>query len=152
MFQQLFTSLYQALLGTPAPSSLIPVYQKSIFPGVGLSTFFAVALGMALVYYVVLNRLMTTAFFKTSHWLLFVLLTAVASAVLAYSQAHSVVTESLNSSGVALEGIEQSAYNRYVLGFLCVNALFGALFFVFWSFVVKSFSTSARTTPVRWPN
>ena len=150
MFQTLFTTLYQALLGTAEPSSLIPVYQKSIFPGVGLGTFFGVSLGAALLFYVVLNRLLTTSFYKTSHWFTMLLLAAVGAAVLAWLQARAVVYASLD--GETLGTIEQSAYDRYVLGFLVVNALYGALFFVLWSFVLKPLSVSARTTPVRWPN
>jgi hypothetical protein len=114
MFQKLFTTLYQALLGTAEPASLIPVYQKSIFPGVGLSTLFGVALGMALLFYVIFNRVLTTSFYKTSHWFIMLLLTAVGSAILAYSQARSVVYASLD--GETLGAIEKSAYDRYVLG------------------------------------
>ena len=152
MFQKLFTSLYEALLGPAAPPSLIPVYQQSIFPGVGLGTLFGTALVGALLFYLLLNRVLTTSFYKTGHWFAMLLLVAVASAVLVYSQAHSVVVETLNASGEQLGQLEQSAYNRYVLGFLMVNALFGALFFVVWSFAIKPFSTNARTTPVRWPS
>jgi hypothetical protein len=150
MFQKLFTTLYQALLGTAEPSSLIPVYQKSIFPGVGLGTLFGVALGAALLFYVIFNRVLTTSFYKTSHWFIMLLLTAIGSAILAYSQARSVVYASLD--GETLGAVEKSAYDRYVLGVLVVNALYGALFFILWSFVVKPLSVSARTTPVRWPN
>lgn len=152
MFQKLFTTLYEALLGPAAPPSLIPVYQGSIFPGVGLSTLFGVSFGLALLFYLVLNRLLTTAFYKTSHWLVMLLLVALASAGLAWSQARSVVMEAMNADGTVLAGVEQAAYNRYVLGFLVVNALYGALFFVLWSFALKAFSTNARTTPVRWPS
>lgn len=150
MFQKLFTTLYQALLGTAEPSSLIPVYQKSIFPGVGLATFFGVSLVAALLFYVVLNRFLTTSLYKTSHWFIMLLLTSLVAAVLAWTQARTVVFTSLD--GDILSPIDQSAYDRYVLGFLVVNALYGAVFFVFWSFVVKPLSVSARTTPVRWPN
>lgn len=149
MFQKLFTTLYEALLGPAAPASLIPIYQQSIFPGVGLGTLFGVALGAALLFYLLLNRVLNTSFYQTGHWFVMLLLTAIASAVLAWSQARSLVYESLD--GEVLEGLEKSAYDRYVLGFVVVTALFGALFFVLWSFVLKNFSTNARTTPVRWP-
>lgn len=150
MLQKLFTSLYQALLSTAAPASLIPVYQKSIFPGVGLGTFFGVSLLAAALFYLLLNRFLTTSFYKTGHWFVIMFLAAIGSAILAWTQARAVVFASLE--GETLGTIEQSAYDRYVLGFLVVNALYGALFFVFWSFVIKPLSVSARTTPVRWPN
>lgn len=152
MFQQLFTSLYEALLGLPEPSMLIQPFENTIFPGVGLATLFGIGLLGALFFYLVLNRLLTTPLYETKHWLLFLLLFAVVAAGLAWFQARSVVFEALAERGVNIPAGSESAYSRYVLGFVFVNALFGALFFTLCSFIVKGLSPNAKVTPVRWPS
>ncbi|UOQ65577.1 hypothetical protein [Hymenobacter volaticus] len=151
MLQSFFTALYQALLGNPDPSSLIPVYRQSIFPGVGLTTFF-VALAMALLFYVVLNRVVTTSFFKTQHWAIMLLLTAVLGAIVAWQQAAAAVEAQLAETGEELAVAQVSTLKRYLWGFTATNTLVAVLFFILCSFAVKSLSVSARTTPVRWPN
>ena len=151
MFQQLFTSLYEALLGLPEPAMLTSAFENSIFPGVGLATLFGVGLLGALFFYLVLNRLLTTPLYQTKHWLMFLLLFAVVAGGLAWFQARGVVYEVLENKGVVIPAGSESAYSRYVLGFAFVNALFGAVFFALWSFVVKGLSPNAKVTPVRWP-
>ncbi|MGI4823783.1 MAG: hypothetical protein ACRYFV_21450 [Janthinobacterium lividum] len=151
MLQQLFTSIYQAILGNPDPASLIPVYRQSVFPGVGLYTLF-LALGLALLFYVVLNRLLTTPYFKTSHWAVVLLLSAVLGATIAWQKAAADINAQLASTGQQLAVGEAATLKRYLWGFTATNALVAALFFILLSFVVKSLSVSARTTPVRWPN
>ena len=152
MFQKLFTSLYEALLGLPEPAMLTAAFENSIFPGVGLATLFGIGLLGALFFYLVLNRLLTTALYQTKHWFLFLLLFAAGSGLLAWFQARSVVYEVLATKGVVIPPGSESAYSRYVLGFAFVNVLFGALFFVLWSFIVKGLSPNAKVTPVRWPS
>ena len=152
MFQQLFTSLYEALLGLPEPAMLTQAFENSIFPGVGLATLFGIGLLGALFFYLVLNRLMTTPYYQTKHWLVMLLVLALLAAGLAWWQARTVVYEVLDGRGVVIPAGSESSYSRYVLGFAVVNALFGALFFVVWSFIVKGLSPNARVTPVRWPN
>jgi hypothetical protein len=152
MFQKLFTSLYEALLGLPEPTMLTQAFENSIFPGVGLATLFGIGLLGALFFYLVLNRLMTTPFYQTKHWLVMLLLVAIAAGGLAWFQARSVVYEVLQLKGVVIPAGSESAYSRYVLGFTFVNALFGAVFFVLWSFLVKGLSPNAKVTPMRWPN
>lgn len=151
MLQKLFTSLYQAVLGSPDPASLIPVYRQSVFPGVGLSTFF-LALVLVLAFYVVLNRVLTTPYFKTNHWAVVLLLSAVLGATIAWQKAAADINAQLASTGQQLAVGEAATLKRYLWGFTATNALVAALFFVLLSFVVKSLSVSARTTPVRWPN
>jgi hypothetical protein len=151
MLQQLFTSIYQAILGNPDPASLIPVYRQSVFPGVGLYTLF-LALGLALLFYVVLNRLLTTPYFKTSHWAVVLLLSAVLGATIAWQKAAADINAQLASTGQQLAVGEAATLKRYLWGFTATNALVAALFFILLSFVVKRLSVSARTTPVRWPN
>jgi hypothetical protein len=151
MLQQLFTSIYQAILGNPDPASLIPVYRQSVFPGVGLYTLF-LALGLALLFYVVLNRVLTTPYFKTSHWAVVLLLSAVLGATIAWQKAAADINAQLASTGQQLAVGEAATLKRYLWGFTATNALVAALFFILLSFVVKSLSVSARTTPVRWPN
>jgi hypothetical protein len=151
MLQQLFTNIYQAILGNPDPASLIPVYRQSVFPGVGLYTLF-LALGLALLFYVVLNRLLTTPYFKTSHWAVVLLLSAVLGATIAWQKAAADINAQLASTGQQLAVGEAATLKRYLWGFTATNALVAALFFILLSFVVKSLSVSARTTPVRWPN
>jgi hypothetical protein len=151
MLQQLFTSLYQAVLGNPDPASLIPVYRQSVFPGVGLYTLF-LALGLALLFYVVLNRVLTTPYFKTSHWAVVLLISAVLGATIAWQKAAADINAQLASTGQQLAVGEAATLKRYLWGFTATNALVAALFFILLSFVVKSLSVSARTTPVRWPN
>jgi hypothetical protein len=151
MLQQLFTSLYQAVLGNPDPASLIPVYRQSVFPGVGLYTLF-LALGLGLLFYVVLNRVLTTPYFKTSHWAVVLLLSAVLGATIAWQKAAADINAQLASTGQQLAVGEAATLKRYLWGFTATNALVAALFFILLSFVVKSLSVSARTTPVRWPN
>ncbi|WP_426491282.1 hypothetical protein [Hymenobacter sp. 102] len=150
MFQKFFTSLYEAILGSATPASLIPTYRQGVFPSVGLFTAFVAGLGLALLFYLVLNRLLVTSFFKTKHWLLVMGLAAVASSVFAYTQAKSVVFQAMSEQDLILSSLDQAAYNRYGWGFVFVNALVGAFFFVLWSFAIKWASVSARTTPVRW--
>ena len=152
MFQQLFTSLYEALLGLPEPAMLTQAFENSIFPGVGLATLFGLGLLGALFFYLVLNRLMTTPYYQTKHWLVVLLVLALLAGGLAWWQAREVVYEVLEGRGVVIPAGSESAYSRYVLGFAVVNALLGALFFVLWSFIVKGLSPNARVTPVRWPN
>ena len=151
MLQSFFTALYQALLGNPDPSSLIPVYRQSVFPGVGLTTFF-LALAMALLFYVVLNRALTTSFFKTQHWTIALILTAVLGAVVAWQQAAAAVEAQLAETGEELAVAQVSTLERYLWGFTATNAMVAVLFFVLCSLAVKSLSVSARTTPMRWPN
>ncbi|MGI4735445.1 MAG: hypothetical protein ACRYG7_09720 [Janthinobacterium lividum] len=151
MLQKLFTSLYQAVLGNPDPASLIPVYRQSIFPGVGLYTFF-LALALALLFYVVLNRLLTTPYFKTGHWAVVLLLGAVLGATLAWQKAAADINDQLASTGQQLAVGEAATLKRYLWGFTATNALVAVVFFVVLSFAVKSLSVSARTTPARWPN
>lgn len=152
MFQKFFTSLYEALLGLPEPTMLTQAFENSIFPGVGLATLFGIALIGALFFYLVLNRILTTPFYQTKHWFVLLLLLAAVAGGLAWFQARSVVYEVLTDKGVVIPAGSESAYSRYVLGFTFVNALFGAVFFVLWSFVLKGLSPNAKVTPVRWPN
>jgi hypothetical protein len=152
MFQKLFTSLYEALLGLPEPALLTQAFENSIFPGVGLATLFGIGLLGALFFYLVLNRLLTTPYYQTKHWLVMLLLLAILAGVLGWFQARSVVYEVLDAKGIVIPAGSTSAYSRYVLGFAFVNALFGALFFVLWSFLTKGLSPNAKVTPVRWPN
>lgn len=151
MLQKFFSALYQTFLGNPDPASLIPVYRQSIFPGVGLSTLF-LALAMALVFYVVLNRLLTTSWFKTRHWALVLLLTAILGATIAWQQAAAAVGDQLAQTGEELTTGQAATLKRYLWGFSATNALVAVLFYVLLSFAVKSLSVSARTTPLRWPN
>ena len=152
MFQKLFTSLYEALLGLPEPAMLTQAFENSIFPGVGLATLFGISLIGALFFYLVLNRLLTTSLYQTKHWAVFLLLCAALAGGLAWYQAREVVYQVLTNRGVVIPAGSESAYSRYVLGFAMTNALFGALFFVLWSFAVKWLSPNGKVTPVRWPS
>lgn len=150
MFQKFFTSLYEAILGHATPASLIPTYRQAIFPSVGLFAVFVAGLGLALVFYLLLNRVLVTSFFQTKHWLLMLGAAAVVSGIFAFTQARSVVFQVMSEQDLAISSLDQSAYNRYALAFMFTSALVGACFFVLWSFAVKWASTSARTTPLRW--
>lgn len=152
MFQKIFTSLYEALLGLPEPAMLTSAFESSIFPGVGLATLFGVGLLGALFFYLVLNRLMTTPYYQTKHWLVMLFVLALLAGGLAWWQARAVVFDVLDGRGVVIPAGSESAYSRYVLGFAFVNVLLGAVFFVLWSFILKGLSPNAKVTPVRWPN
>jgi len=128
--KSLFRFLYE-LIGTPQPSSEIPVYRDVIFPNIGLINI-GVSLALVLVFYYLINRAMGVATFnKTGNWALFLVLNALI--------AFGVVVWQTNAQAVAS--------HSYVYWLATFNAFYGLLWFFLFSVILKGGSRNASTTP-----
>jgi hypothetical protein len=133
MLPGFFKFIYQLFLSAPQPPQSRPVYWNEIFPTVGLVTVLS-ALAMMVIFYYVINHWLPIAFFRKAwHWVLFMIISAVIGFGYAVSYAH----------GKEVEG-------DYVYNFAAVNALYGALFYLIFSFLLRRWSRGASTTPVRF--
>ncbi|RDC65978.1 hypothetical protein [Adhaeribacter pallidiroseus] len=133
MLPGFFKFIYQLFLSAPQPPQSRPVYWNEIFPTVGLVTVLS-ALAMMVIFYYVINHWLPIAFFRKAwHWAFFMIISAVIGFAYAVSYAH----------GKEVEG-------DYVYNFATVNALYGALFFLIFSFLLRRWSRGASTTPVRF--
>jgi hypothetical protein len=133
MLPGFFKFIYQLFLSAPQPPQSRPIYWNEIFPTVGLVTVLS-ALAMMLIFYYVINHWLPIAFFRKAwHWVLFMVISAVIGFAYAVNYAH----------GKEVEG-------DYVYNFAAVNALYGALFYLIFSFLLRRWSRGASTTPVRF--
>ena len=133
MLPGFFKFIYQLFLSAPQPPQARPTYWNEIFPTVGLVTVLS-ALALMIIFYYVINHWLPIAFFRKAwHWVLFMVISAIIGFGYAVSYAH----------GKEVEG-------DYVYNFAAVNALYGALFFLIFSFLLRRWSRGASTTPVRF--
>ena len=133
MLPGFFKFIYQLFLAPPQPPQARPTYWNEIFPTVGLVTVLS-ALAMMVIFYYVINHWLPVAFFrKTWHWVLFMLLSAAIGFGYAVNYAHG-----------------KEVTGDYVYTFAAVNALYGALFYLIFSFLLRRWSRGASTTPVRF--
>lgn len=133
MLPGFFKFIYQLFLSAPQPPQARPTYWNEIFPTVGLVTVLS-ALALMIIFYYVINHWLPIAFFRKAwHWVLFMVISAIIGFGYAVSYAH----------GKEVEG-------DYVYNFAAVNALYGALFFLIFSFLLRRWSRGASTTPIRF--
>ena len=130
-----FSGLYEWLLGRPQPPQETLNYEQVIFPNAGLFML-GCSLVMVLVYYYLLNRALNTGFYRTSHWVIFLVLNAVIIGLMTAFYANR-------------EGVEAHSYISWLA---MLNAFYSILAFVIFSLLFKGKSTFAYTTPVKWHN
>lgn len=135
MIQKFFSGLYELFLGRPIPANFTNDYREVVFPNTGLQLIL-ITLAMVLIYYYLLNRIMSTGWYKTQHWVLFLLLNAVIAFAIPLIQ-------------VSNNGIETHSYT-YMFAF--VNTVYSLILFFLLSILLKRGSVQAWTTPMKWPN
>jgi hypothetical protein len=135
MIQKFFSGLYELLIGRPMPPAYTMDYRTVIFPNVGLQLLI-ITLALVLIYYYVFNRVISTGWYKTQHWVLFMVINAGIAAGLPFYH-------------VLVNNIEMHTYAK-VFAFL--NTCYSVILFVGFSLALKKWSVQAWTTPVKWPN
>lgn len=135
MLQEILTNLYELLIGRPLPAQYTLEYKTIVFPGVGLMLI-TLTLAVVFLYYYVLNRFISSGFYKVKHWVVSMIFNAALAFGLALYQ-------------VQLNAIE---LHSYAYMFATVNAIYSMILFVFFSLLLKKWSVQAWTTPVRWPH
>lgn len=126
----LFRFLYE-LIGAPQPPADTPVYRDVVFPNLGLLNI-AVSLGLVLVFYYLINRVMRVATFnKPGHWALYLVLNALVAFGLTIWQASA----------------QQVTDHSYVYWLATWNAILSLVWFFVFSVILKRGSTNASTTP-----
>jgi putative effector of murein hydrolase len=135
MIQNFFSGLYELFLGRPIPANFTNDYREVVFPNTGLQLFL-ITLAMVLIYYYVLNRILSTGLYKTQHWVIFLLLNAVIAFAIPLMQ-------------VSNNDIEMHSYT-YMFAF--VNTIYSLILFFLLSILLKRGSVQAWTTPMKWPN
>lgn len=135
MIQNFFSGLYELFLGRPIPANFTNDYREVVFPNTGLQLFL-ITLVMVLIYYYVLNRMLSTGLYKTQHWVIFLLLNAVIAFAIPLMQ-------------VSNNDIEMHSYT-YMFAF--VNTIYSLILFFLFSILLKRGSVQAWTTPMKWPN
>ncbi|MBD1396373.1 hypothetical protein H9Q13_04290 [Pontibacter sp. JH31] len=135
MIQNFFSGLYELFLGRPIPANFTNDYREVVFPNTGLQLFI-ITLAIVLIYYYVLNRMLSTGLYKTQHWVMFLLLNAVIAFIIPIVQ-------------VSSNGIETHSYT-YMFAF--VNTIYSLILFFLFSILLKRGSVQAWTTPMKWPN
>ncbi len=129
--KKFFVNLYEVFIGKSEETGL---YRSDIFPSVGFYTVF-ITLLMMLIYYYVLNHIFSVGRNKLIQWVLILIINAVACAGIAWY--YSI------KQGATLE--------TFRLYFTFTNLVFGAILFVFFSFLGKSKSRYAKAQPSLWP-
>ncbi|WP_299762040.1 hypothetical protein [uncultured Pontibacter sp.] len=135
MIQQFFSGLYEMVLGRPIPANFTNDYREVVFPNTGLMLFI-ITLAIVILYYYVLNRVMSTGLYKTQHWVMFLILNAIIAFIIPVTQ-------------VSSNDIETHSYT-YMFAF--VNVVFSLILFFVFSILLKKGSVQAWTTPMKWPN
>lgn len=135
MIQNFFSGLYELVLGRPLPANYTNDYREVVFPNTGLQLFI-ITLALVVVYYYVLNRLMSTGLYKTGHWVIMLLLNAVLAFAIPLFQVNN-------------NAIETHSYT-YMFAF--VNTVYSLILFFVFSLLLKRGSVQAWTTPTKWPN
>lgn len=135
MIQNFFSGLYELVLGRPLPANYTNDYREVVFPNTGLQLFL-LTLALVVVYYYVLNRLISTGLYKTKHWVIVLLLNAAIAFAIPLIQ-------------VSNNDIETHSYT-YMFAF--VNTVYSLILFFVFSLLLKRGSVQAWTTPTKWPN
>ncbi|RAK64004.1 hypothetical protein [Hymenobacter edaphi] len=125
-----FRALYE-VIGSPQPSSEVPVYREVIFPNIGLLNL-GITLVLLVLFYLVINRWMRVATFsRPSHWAIMLVLNVIIAFVIVLAQ--------VNGQNVVS--------HSYVYWLALLNALYAALFFFLFSLIFRKLSVNASTTP-----
>ncbi|WP_266202365.1 hypothetical protein [Pontibacter kalidii] len=135
MIQSFFSGLYEMVLGRPIPANFTNDYREVVFPNTGLMLFI-ITLAIVILYYYVLNRVMSTGLYKTQHWVMFLILNAIIAFIIPITQ-------------VSSNDIETHSYT-YMFAF--VNVIYSLILFFVFSILLKRGSVQAWTTPMKWPN
>lgn len=135
MIQNFFTSLYELFLGRPMPATFTNDYREVIFPNTGL-LLVLISLVMVVLYYYVFNRALSTGLYKPKHWVIMLLINAIAAFMIPVMQ-------------VSNNGVETHSYT-YTFAF--VNAILSLVLFFVFSLLLKKGSVQAWTTPMKWPH
>jgi hypothetical protein len=135
MIQNFFSGLYELVLGRPLPANYTNDYREVVFPNTGLQLFL-ITLALVLVYYYLLNRIMSTGLYKTRHWVIMLLVNAAIAFAIPLIQ-------------VSNNDIETHSYT-YMFAF--VNTVYSLILFFVFSLLLKRGSVQAWTTPTKWPN
>lgn len=135
MIQNFFSGLYELVLGRPLPANYTNDYREVVFPNTGLQLFL-ITLALVVVYYYVLNRLISTGLYKTRHWIIMLVLNAAIAFAIPLIQ-------------VSNNDIETHSYT-YMFAF--VNTVYSFILFFVFSLLLKRGSVQAWTTPTKWPN
>lgn len=117
------------------PANYTNDYREVVFPNTGL-LLFIITLAMVLIYYYLLNRIMSTGLYKTQHWAIFLFLNAAIAFAIPFIQVNG-------------NDIETHSYT-YMFAF--VNAIYSLVLFFAFSLLLKGGSVQAWTTPMKWPN
>lgn len=128
MLLSIFTSMYEALIGANPD---YPEYREGIFSSVGLFTLL-LALVVCIIFYAGLGR-WKPVFHKPGHWVITLVLVAIISFLLAYFQAKGTLATT----------------DSYTTRFALFNALYGVIYFIIFSLILKRFSIFAKHTPVK---
>jgi uncharacterized membrane protein YcgQ (UPF0703/DUF1980 family) len=123
---KLFSSIYELVCGVNAD---YPEYREQLFRSVGLLTI-VTAFIICFLFYIFLGR-WKMIWFNNIHWTITILFSAVAGFLLAFLAA--------KSSLQVVDG--------YLIRFAFANGIFGALVFIVFSFLLKSFSVFSKRTP-----
>lgn len=123
------------VLGRPIPANFTNDYREVVFPNTGLMLFI-ITLAIVILYYYVLNRVMSTGLYKTQHWVMFLILNAIIAFIIPVMQ-------------VSSNDIETHSYT-YMFAF--VNVVYSLILFFVFSILLKKGSVQAWTTPMKWPN
>lgn len=126
LLTSVWTSMYEAFIG---PNVNFPEYRSGIFSTVGLMSLL-LAIVVCAVFYAALGR-WKPVFHKPLHWLITLVLTAVAGFVFAWSQAAGTIATS----------------DSYTFSFGLFNALYVSLYFAIFSLLLKRVSIFAKHTP-----
>ncbi|WP_299700281.1 hypothetical protein [uncultured Pontibacter sp.] len=135
MIQKFFWGLYEMFLGRPIPANFTNDYREVVFPNTGL-LLIIITLAIVLIYYYVLNRMMSTGLYKTQHWVMFLVLNAIIAFIIPVVQ--------VNANGIDT--------HSYTFMFAFLNVIYSLVLFFLFSILLKRGSVQAWTTPVKWPN
>lgn len=127
MLLSIFSTLYEALIGENAEN---PEFRDHLFSSVGLFTLLTAA-AICFVFYILLGR-WKSVWYTKAHWGITVLLCGIAGFTLAF-----VLTKN-----------DLGDWDSYIIRFALFNALFAAIYFVIFSFLLKPFSIFSKRTPV----
>lgn len=125
-----FRALYE-VIGSPQPSSEVPVYREVIFPNIGLLNL-GVTLALLVLFYLVINRWMRVATFsRPGHWGILLGVNALIAFIIVIAQANG----------------QNVVSHSYIYWLALLNAIYAALFFFLFSLIFRKLSVNASTTP-----
>lgn len=122
-----WTDMYEAFIG---PNVNYPEYRDGIFSSVGLMTLL-MAIVVCAIFYAALGR-WKPVFHKPIHWIITLVLVAIAGFVFAYTQAKGTI----------------AATDSYTVRFGLFNAFYAVVYFIAFSILLKRVSIFAKHTPL----